>query len=415
MSNFADMAYDNYLMHYRTKGSKNGYTKDPDYTPVGEKAVAKKVMRDKIDRLAEENKGKYQYYNYRFPAGYYPDWGQIDKLSEQKSRGDYAGMPSSARAAKERVSELSRLSNQASRGDYSGMPSSAKEAQARVKEERNKRILAKYNINQLSKQAARGDLGGMPSSARAAKEKADRASEISRLNAQRVRGDYAGMPSSALEAKKNTQSARIEEAKARYQKLNTPIEINRLSNQASRGDYAGMPSSALAAKERAKEKEKRERMKSQAEAKRKAEYMKSDAEARRKKEYDLKARKDEISKLSEQASRGDYAGMPSSARSGNAYVKKRLAFKEWARKEREKDARERARRNLQIDKLSRQKSRGDYAGMPSSAMAAKEKVEEEKFWKKYEKASGEKKETKRKKEWNPKATYAGGKRLMMPK
>ncbi len=26
-----------------------------------------------------------------------------------------------------------------------------------------------------------------------------------------------------------------------------------------------------------------------------------------------------------------------------------------------------------------------------------------------------KKETKRKKEWNPKATYAGGKRLMMPK
>jgi len=246
MSNFADIAYDNYLMHYRTKGSKNGYTKDPDYTPVGEKAVAKKVMRDKIDRLAEENKGKYQYYNYRYPAGYYPDWGQIDKLSKQKSRGDYAGMPSSALAAKERVSELSRLSNQASRGDYAGMPTSAKEAQARVKEERNKRILAKYEINQLSKQAARGDLGGMPSSAREAKEKANRASEISRLNAQRVRGDYAGMPSSALKAKENTQSARIEEAKARYQKLNAPIAMKR-----------------------------------QAEAKRKAEYMKRQAEANR--------------------------------------------------------------------------------------------------------------------------------------
>ena len=31
--------YENYLMHYRTPGSKNGYTKYPDkYTPVGEKA-----------------------------------------------------------------------------------------------------------------------------------------------------------------------------------------------------------------------------------------------------------------------------------------------------------------------------------------------------------------------------------------
>lgn len=32
--------YENYLMHYRTKGSKNGYTKYPGkYTPVGEKAI----------------------------------------------------------------------------------------------------------------------------------------------------------------------------------------------------------------------------------------------------------------------------------------------------------------------------------------------------------------------------------------
>ena len=31
--------YEDYLMHYRTKGSKNGYTKYPDkYTPIGEKA-----------------------------------------------------------------------------------------------------------------------------------------------------------------------------------------------------------------------------------------------------------------------------------------------------------------------------------------------------------------------------------------
>ncbi len=28
----------NELKHYRTKGSKNGYTKDPNYTPVGQKA-----------------------------------------------------------------------------------------------------------------------------------------------------------------------------------------------------------------------------------------------------------------------------------------------------------------------------------------------------------------------------------------
>lgn len=30
--------YSDYLMHYRTKGSRNGYSKDPNYTPVGEKA-----------------------------------------------------------------------------------------------------------------------------------------------------------------------------------------------------------------------------------------------------------------------------------------------------------------------------------------------------------------------------------------
>jgi len=30
--------YNNELMHYRTKGSKNGFSKDPNYTPIGEKA-----------------------------------------------------------------------------------------------------------------------------------------------------------------------------------------------------------------------------------------------------------------------------------------------------------------------------------------------------------------------------------------
>ena len=33
-----DKVYNNYLMHYRTKGSRNGYSKDPNYTPVGQKA-----------------------------------------------------------------------------------------------------------------------------------------------------------------------------------------------------------------------------------------------------------------------------------------------------------------------------------------------------------------------------------------
>ena len=33
-----DKIYQNYLMHYRTKGSRNGYTKDPNYTPVGKRA-----------------------------------------------------------------------------------------------------------------------------------------------------------------------------------------------------------------------------------------------------------------------------------------------------------------------------------------------------------------------------------------
>lgn len=30
--------YSDYLMHYRTKGSRNGYSKDPNYTPIGQKA-----------------------------------------------------------------------------------------------------------------------------------------------------------------------------------------------------------------------------------------------------------------------------------------------------------------------------------------------------------------------------------------
>lgn len=331
MSNFADMAYDNYLMHYRTKGSKNGYTKDPDYTPVGERArgdyagmpSSALAAKERNERTSEINRLSNQFSRKGDTGGmpssdreamrkatleasrrkrdeqekrdeeihkitknpwlraYREDYSgmptsakdalldayrktlekraarkeaakeyarsvEISKLSKQKSKGDYSGMPSSALAAKERASEISKLSKRASSGDYSGMPTSAKEAQARAKEERNKKILAKYEINQLSKQASRGDLGGMPSSARAAKEKADRASEISRLNAQRVRADYAGMPSSALRAKENAQAARIEEAKARYQKLNAPIEMKR-----------------------------------QAEAKRKAEYMKRQAEANR--------------------------------------------------------------------------------------------------------------------------------------
>jgi hypothetical protein len=249
MSNFSDMAYDNYLMHYRTKGSKNGYTKDPDYTPVGEKAVAKKVLRDKIDRLAEENKKKQYgqiwklheqtYRGERFQgdfAGmpssdaeqfrakrvrdannrYDNRIREIDRLSNQKTRGDYAGMPSSALKAKEnanRVSEISRLSKQASGGDYSGMPSSALAAKERNAE-----------IKKLHGQANRGDLAGMPSSAREAKENANRASEISRLRTQRLRGDYAGMPSSALRAKENAETQRREEAKGRYNRLNMQRE-----------------------------------------------------------------------------------------------------------------------------------------------------------------------------------------------
>lgn len=31
--------YSDYLMHYRTKGSRNGYSKDPNYTPIGQKAM----------------------------------------------------------------------------------------------------------------------------------------------------------------------------------------------------------------------------------------------------------------------------------------------------------------------------------------------------------------------------------------
>jgi hypothetical protein len=204
-------------------------------------------------------------------------------------------------------------------------------------------------------------------------EQEKRNEEISKITKnpflRAYRGDYSGMPTSAKDAALDAYRKTLEKRAARKEKAKDyarSVEINKLSKQASKGDYAGMPSSVKEAQARVKE-EKRDRMKANAEAKRKAEYMKADAEAKRKKEYDLKAKKDEINRLSEQASRGDLGGMPSSARSGNAYVKNRLAFKEWARKEREKDAREKARRNLQIDKLSRQKSKGDYAGMPSSA------------------------------------------------
>ena len=353
MSNFSDMAYDNYLMHYRTKGSKNGFTKDPDYTPVGEKA---RVEREKAARRNE-----------------------INMRSAQARRGDYTGMPSSALVAKQRASEISRLSKQKTRGDYAGMPSSALKAK-----ERTERA---SEINRLRTQFGRkGDTGGMPSSDYEAMSKATleafrrkrdeqekRDEEISKITKnpflRAYREDYSGMPTSAKDAALDAYRKTLEKRATRREKAKDyarSVEINQLSKQASKGDYAGMPSSVKEAQARVKE-EKRDRMKANAEAKRKAEYMKADAEAKRKKEYDLKAKKDEINRLSEQASRGDLGGMPSSARSGNAYVKNRLAFKEWARKEREKDAREKARRNLQIDKLSRQKSKGDYAGMPSSA------------------------------------------------
>ena len=46
--------YENYLMHYRTKGSKNGYTKYPGkYTPIGEKAMAP------LASITESHKIKY--------------------------------------------------------------------------------------------------------------------------------------------------------------------------------------------------------------------------------------------------------------------------------------------------------------------------------------------------------------------
>lgn len=291
MSNFADMAYDNYLMHYRTKGSKNGYTKDPDYTPVGERARGDYAgmpssaleAKEKAERASEIKRLRYQFAN-KGDTGGMPSSDreamakatlesfrrkrdeqekrdeEISKLYKNRAlrawRGDWSGMPSSAvkakydavekreerdRARKEKAKdytrsvEINKLSKQKSKGDYAGMPSSALSAKERNAE-----------ISRLRNQRLRGDYAGMPSSARSAKEKADRAAEISRLNAQRVRGDYAGMPSSALKAKENTQSARIEEAKARYQKLNAPIEMKR-----------------------------------QAEAKRKAEYMKRQAEANR--------------------------------------------------------------------------------------------------------------------------------------
>ena len=46
--------YENYLMHYRTPGSKNGYTKYPGkYTPIGEKAMAP------LASITESHKIKY--------------------------------------------------------------------------------------------------------------------------------------------------------------------------------------------------------------------------------------------------------------------------------------------------------------------------------------------------------------------
>ena len=39
--------YSDYLMHYRTKGSRNGYSKDPNYTPVGQKAMTPFEMQER--------------------------------------------------------------------------------------------------------------------------------------------------------------------------------------------------------------------------------------------------------------------------------------------------------------------------------------------------------------------------------
>lgn len=51
--------YENYLMHYRTKGSKNGYTKYPDkYTPVGEKAILSGTQAVGMNSIGAYNKAK---------------------------------------------------------------------------------------------------------------------------------------------------------------------------------------------------------------------------------------------------------------------------------------------------------------------------------------------------------------------
>ena len=45
--------YSDYLMHYRTKGSRNGYSKDPNYTPVGQKAMTPFEMQEhRVKRYA---------------------------------------------------------------------------------------------------------------------------------------------------------------------------------------------------------------------------------------------------------------------------------------------------------------------------------------------------------------------------
>lgn len=67
--------YSDYLMHYRTKGSRNGYSKDPNYTPVGKKAMdpldydSRKDDPDYVDRgrYFDEDAGEYRN-NYDFSS-----------------------------------------------------------------------------------------------------------------------------------------------------------------------------------------------------------------------------------------------------------------------------------------------------------------------------------------------------------
>lgn len=67
-----DKVYPNYLMHYRTKGSKNGYSKSKYYTPVGQKAKGRWVN------------GKYVYD--ATTKGAKNDWQQSGNWQSQYSR-----------------------------------------------------------------------------------------------------------------------------------------------------------------------------------------------------------------------------------------------------------------------------------------------------------------------------------------